>query len=999
MRTHAGGSKSPARALKRTLLAAVMSASLFQGAAFAQSTSGDIVGTASYVSGAQIQITSLRSGVSRTVPVGSDGKFRIPALPTGTYEVDLVEGGKTVAKQQATVVAGQTVDVDFSASDLDAVVVKGTSVIGGIDTNSVESRTTFTAEQLSTLPVPHDVNNVARLTPGTSAGSQNFGNLNSFGGSSVAENSYYVNGFNVTDLYNSLSFSQVPWQAIDQIDVQTGGYGAEYGFSTGGVTSVNVKSGTNEWHGGVSVDSTPNILRAHVPDEYFNNGSLFEKWSKNTSNDNTYAVWAGGPIIKDKLFVFAIAQLERQTGTSYGARSTSSDTSASASSATDYTISQPYKLVKLDYYLNDWNHFEFTGFDNSQRYHYHYYNATFDGDNEYKTNYLGSETYKRGGLSTIFKWTSNLSDDLTMTAQFGHSHLLREDEEISPDGTVTKYNGDINSAFTGCPYVWFSSSWTGDEVTNCGLGGVGVDNGYSDRKDYKLDFTWTLGDHELKFGYDLDDFTSKEGEEEVGYYYYGSYVYGYVYKTGGTVEIKQKSWYVQDHWHITDDFLLSIGLRNDTFNNYNTDGTAYLKMANIWQPRLGFSWDINGDGRSRLYGNLGRYALPVSANVALRAASASIYSSTYYYDVTGVTSTGVPTGYDTVYGPYYSNGETGATPNAASVVSKNLKPYTQDEAILGYQYTLNTQNDFFNDWVLGAKATYRKIHNAIDDSCSTQALYEAATAAGIDTSEFTYSGSDYWENPGTVGCWLFNPGYSSTITADLDGNGTLDTVTMSASSLGPKAKRMYRAITLSAEKSTEKWYANLSYTWSQSKGNYEGLVKSAIGQSDTGTTEDFDYKELMYGSYGFLNNDHTHSFKAYGAYKFTPEWQIGLTVDLQSGAPISCYGGGYGTWGNYTDYSSAYHFCNGSISTQGSSGRTPWTFTVSPDLTWKPAAWKGFTAQLSLMNIFNNVKPLEVYEVHEDHYYEGHTYVYEYYKLGEYYTTPRYARLQLMYEW
>ncbi|WDS36643.1 TonB-dependent receptor [Pseudoxanthomonas sp.] len=985
--------------IKRTVLAAMLGLCLSQAPnAFAQATSGDIAGTASYVSGAQVQISSQDSGLRRVVALGADGKFRIPALPTGRYDISLVENGSTVATQQVSVIAGQTSQVNLAAADattLTTVKVKRAMVINGIDTSSVESRSTFTAEQLNELPVPRDVSSVARLTPGTVQGSGYFGNLNSFGGASVAENSYYVNGMNVTDSYDYLSFSEVPWQAIDQLDVQTGGYGAEYGFSTGGVTSVNIKRGTNEWHGGISADMAPDAFRAHLDDENFNNGDLYRSLSKNTSNDSTYAIWEGGPLIKDKLFMFATFQDQKTSGSSWGGRSSSSSSTATEY---DYSGTKPYKLLKLDWYLNDSNHLEYTGFDNSSRTTYSYSTVGYDGNSTSKTAYKGQLVSKSGGPTNIFKWTSNLSDNLTMALQYGRMKTKSEQYTISPDGTTTSYDGNVTSSGSGCPYVYYASGYTGSENSCYISSSLGVSNGYSQRKDTRLDFDWTLGNHDLKFGYDYNDFTAKSGSSYSGghyyYYYDNDTVYDYVYKTGGTVEVKQNSWYVQDHWHVTDNFLLSMGIRNDSFKNYNTSGEVFVEQNNIWQPRLGFSWDIGGDGTSRLYGNLGRYALPIAANVALRAASASIYSETEY-TYTGVSSTGTPTGTTQVGDTTYYNGENGSTPNANSVTSKGLKPYTQDEAILGYQHTLDLDNAFLNGWVLGAKATYRKIHNAIDDSCASSALYNAATDAGYDTSNW----EDEWTTPDSAtGCWLYNPGSSSTITTDVDGDGTSEAITMSASSLGPKAKRTYKAVTLTAEKATDKWYGNISYTWSKSQGNYEGLVKSSNGQDDTGTTADFDFAEIMEGSYGYLANDHRHSLKAYGGYKITPEWQVGLNLSVQSGAPISCYGGGYGTLGTYYNYYSQYHYCNGEISAQGTSGRTPWTYEISPNLVYKPTGLSGFTVQLSIMNLLNNDKPLQVYQTYERVSSSGTSY-YEYYKLGQYYQTPRYARLQLMYEW
>ena len=158
------------------------------------------------------------------------------------------------------------------------------NAIPPIDVSSSETRTTFSASQLNALPVPRDIVSVATLAPGVVKGNGAFGNLPSFGGSSVAENSYYVNGFNVTNLYNNLSFGEVPFQAIDQLDVQSGGYGAQYGLSTGGVTSVNIKRGTNEWKGGVSWTTAPNWARANSPNVMRANGTTFREYDKNSKD-------------------------------------------------------------------------------------------------------------------------------------------------------------------------------------------------------------------------------------------------------------------------------------------------------------------------------------------------------------------------------------------------------------------------------------------------------------------------------------------------------------------------------------------------------------------------------------------------------------------------------------------------------------------------------------------------------------------------------------------
>ncbi len=1003
--------------LRRTALSLLLGACM--GTAFAQSTSGDIIGSGAAAQ--KVQVRNLASGTTREALIGADGKFRISALPTGEYEVTTLDGGSPVGTTKVRVIAGQATTATFAAggdgatSSLDRITVLGQGP-NQIDLTSVETRTTFTAEQLNTLPVSRDITSVSLLTPGTVASSGYFGPA-SFGGASAAENSYYVNGFNVTNLYDSLSFSEVPFQAIDQLDIQTGGYGAPYGFSTGGVTAVNVKRGTNEWKGGFSWAGVPSGLRENVPDTFRTDGSLFRSYDKNSSSSNTYSAWVGGPLIEDKLFVFALAEFGSSRNTTYGGRVGSQLRNTSApdtpvvptslsTTAYDYESKTPYWLVKLDWYPNDSNHLEYTGFDNSRRYTYDYYNAAYSNDTgsgePSKTSYLGQLVGKSGGQTDVFKWTSYLTDTLTASLQYGQMRNRSSQFTISPDGTMSYYDGNIDSDAGACPYV---IDRTGAQIGCAVSSSVDMMGGKNERKNTRLDLEWQLGQHKISAGYSDESWDSTAGTSySAGAYWRmaSSYAYLINYRTGGGIGIDQKSWYVDDHWQVTDNLMLYAGIRNDSFENKNGSGATFVKQDNIWQPRLGFSWDVFGDGSSKLYASLGRYSLPIAANVALRAASASYYTYTYYtydgYDpVTGVpnvTGSFANGAYDTVV-----NGEDGSTPDPKAVASKGLKPYTQDEAILGYQYELRSDTPWLDAWTLSAKATYRRVNNVIDDTCDTRQLYNAAQDAGYDVSSW---GDEWGLREGLPGCYLYNPGRDLTLTLDVDGDGTTETLTVDGDKLGPKAKRYYKALTLAAEKHTDKWYASFNYTWAKLSGNYEGLVKSTNGQDDTGTTSDFDFAEIMYGADGYLFNDHRHTFKLYGGYSFNDEWQVGANLQVQSGAPISCLGGGTGTFGTEYGYAGVFHTCNvgeDDIAKLGSAGRTPWTLNFSPNVVYTPKWAEGLSFQLSVLNAFNSIKPLQVYETRYAYNSAGTVTDYYSYRVGKYYTSPRYVRLQLQYDW
>ena len=152
------------------------------------------------------RVSRARSPWARTVPTVSRScrsastRFRVTAAPRAT-------SASTSARRRTS-----TSCRPARRSELDTVEVVGAGAINPIDVTSVESTTILTAEQIAKIPVPRDTTSVALLAPGTVRGDAAFGNLASFGGSSVAENQYYVNGFNITNSFRSLNFSNVPFE-------------------------------------------------------------------------------------------------------------------------------------------------------------------------------------------------------------------------------------------------------------------------------------------------------------------------------------------------------------------------------------------------------------------------------------------------------------------------------------------------------------------------------------------------------------------------------------------------------------------------------------------------------------------------------------------------------------------------------------------------------------------------------------------------------------------
>ena len=1016
-------SKIITKGLKRTALSVALGM-CFAGSVYAQSNStGSIAGNTK--AGSTVVIENPATGFRREVTADANGNYRVSSLQTGSYNV--TSGGKT-----------NTVEVSIGGTaqgttSLGTVTVQG-SVVNPIDVASVESTTVLTAAQIAKIPVVRDITAVALLAPGTVRGDSAFGNLASFGGSSVAENQYYVNGFNISNAFKGLDFGQVPFEAIAEQQVKTGGYGAEFGRSTGGVINLVTKRGSNEFHAGGNIFWTPESLRSQDPNVYTNAGFLGRTNSTRPSylfGDNsqdsdgtqrTASVWASGALIKDRLFAYALLQYGRTTGIEDYGNAFTFNRRGQVATNSESNVKAPNWLLKMDWSINDSNSLELTAFKDTRKTQ----TDVFDNPSAGNANctpaqiavpgsacnlqpypdaskvlqrgaYKGSFFDETGGQSYSLKYTGYLTDSFTLSALYGRGESKRSQTGAYANGLFATYNGDIAVGATGCPSVTdFSGDGILDAFNPCAFfGSIGSPLNKDTRDQFRIDADWSLGAHLVRFGIDYDRFTSRDATDLEGGHQYsllgkectdiviGARVEGdcqnnsgtnngdnvplqnvverVTFRNGAQVQVKSTAFYLEDTWNITNNFLVYGGLRSDSFKNLNGDGKAYVDVKNQIAPRLGFSWDVNGDSSFKVYGNAGRYFLPLSSTVAIRGASASIYADDLLTYTTLAPLTSEPQGL-ALFQSSYLNGENGLPKAPNSIATKGLKPQYQDEFIAGFQFKLTDHVS------AGMRGVYRDLKSAIDDFCDYRYFAQVATDKGLtfDPSRLNY-------------CHLYNPGKDSVFLADVTGSGTFTEIavphdyyrtlrrnptdptsplrfTAAEAALidkGATAKRNYKALEFFAEGHWDKFFMQGSYTWAKSYGNFEGGVKSDIGQSDTGTTQDFDYPELEAGTTGYLPNDRRHSFKLFGNYEFTDEWSMGFNALVQSGRPLNCFG----IKGNDpVGYRNSYYSCdplvgirsrqdgtgglrydNGSTQgNRGDRGRTEWQRNLDLNVAYKP---------------------------------------------------------------
>jgi len=200
-------------------LAGVLFASFAANPAQAQSNvTGSLAGRVA--PSATVTVVNTETGYSRTTTATSSGAFRITAVPTGRYRVSVEGEAETLVE----VFIGTTSTVNFGQSDvveLERMEVSGLSAsFSPIDFGRTESVSIFSASQLEALPIARNTSAVALLAPGAVPGDTVFGNLISFGGASVAENAYFVDGFNLSDFRTGTNPIELPYEAYEQFEVR-----------------------------------------------------------------------------------------------------------------------------------------------------------------------------------------------------------------------------------------------------------------------------------------------------------------------------------------------------------------------------------------------------------------------------------------------------------------------------------------------------------------------------------------------------------------------------------------------------------------------------------------------------------------------------------------------------------------------------------------------------------------------------------------------------------
>jgi len=924
---------------------ALMSAAaiLVPAAAQAQDyTSGALIGTVTAdgkaVAGASVALTSKSLGQTTHLTTSASGAFSATGLQPGDYDITITANGYSDYHGTAKIVISQEVRFDAALSVVGAaqtVVVKGRRL-----RQDFTKTTTGLTVDLDTLtaqaPIARSITAVANLAPTVVKGNPGFGDVASFGGSSVAENAYYIDGLNITNPDTYVGGAKVPFDFYKTVEVKTGGFPAEFGRATGGVINATTKSGTNDFMFAVHGNYQPMGLRNQQLDTYEYAG----KYSK--TQDNSLSVEAGGPILKDHLFAYGLYQFNDYKAT---------DGDKLLGAYESRTNKDPFMGLKLDGYITPSQHLSFTYFDTTnteKNNQFAYDGVSTIGDK------IGTTDTTTGGKSWVFNYAGRVNDWLSISAAVGD---MKDQNTVVPSNTADYY---VTDTFD-CGYACAISSNQAAEDVNF--------DSY-ERKFWRADgdirFEW-MGRHHVRFGYDYEKNTMTKIDTLVGsaapvtYDYEPDPTYtgtgtapevlNVTYeKLGGHVASQNDAFYIEDSWDLTPTLNVSIGVRDDEFKQFNLSGEQYMDLKNNIGPRLGFSWTPSVDSPWKVFGSYGSNFIPPAMNLGFRGKD--LYYSEYFSAPAGGwtidPSTGLPSSVGAALpdpGDGYSSpcptsniasapGLSSATAGTAacavygngtqeganSKTAIGLKAAEDDEFILGTQYKANEL------WTFGVTATYRNMTHISEDSDFEGAIIKYLTANNLDASQYTsgeISTSYYVWNVGDhdVTIRLKDP---------LPGETTQRVITLSADQLGHyhDAKRTYESVVFDFKRAFDgKWGLQGSYTWSRLYGNYEGTVSSEVGntvQTDAGATIAWDSPGFEDYATGLLPGNRTHQFKLWGSYAFTSSFLMGVNLDIQSPERFSCLGHHptdpyAASYGNYS------HFCGGVPAPEGKGLKADWT--------------------------------------------------------------------------
>jgi hypothetical protein len=586
------------RCLLARLSAIALGLSLASNSALAQQGSSSIRGRITdeqqgVLPGAVIIVTHQESGMTRETTSGPDGTYLVPGLVPGPYRVAAhIEGFRRVTKEDVILRIGSTVQVDLAlpvGGLEESVVVAAESAL--VDLSSVQVGGSVTSGELKDLPsASRNFTGLVSLLPGVvynqaSDSSSDSVTINGQHGSGVVF--LMDGGSNNDDLRGGSSGAQArpPLESIQEFQVVTNQFDAEYGAATAGVVNAVTKQGSNTWRGSAFGYFTDSSMTAR---DFFVAQQNLEKPETRKSQ---WGATIGGPIVRDRMhFFFSFERQDRNEGRSrhYPTRPDRSFTVAQETNSWNY-------LGRVDHQLST-NHNYSVRFlwDHQPNYNQVLGNGTIDTLSIEKDNdwaFVGTYNQVLGGT------------------RLNIIRLSAVHEKPKRGQPLYQETGDWTLAPPTLQFASFIDQ---------------ADDNYADYRNmnvYGVDdtFSWFVagagGSHDLKFGlqYQLGEHYREDQRVTNGRFIFATdrafdpadpatYPERFEIRAPQMVQVLTRThsagFFIQDKWQVTERLTINLGLRYDLhvspvremWNPFFTDENDYPVDRNNVQPRLGFAY-------------------------------------------------------------------------------------------------------------------------------------------------------------------------------------------------------------------------------------------------------------------------------------------------------------------------------------------------------------------------------------------------------------------------